>query len=360
MPTFSNTIINWYQDNKRSLPWRDTKNPYFIWVSEVILQQTRVAQGYNYYLNFIDAFPTIQALALAHQDNVLKLWQGLGYYSRARNMHAAAKQVVNDFGGIFPSTYHDIIKLKGVGEYTAAAIASFANNLPHAVVDGNVFRVLARYYGLEIPINTAKAKKLFTELANEILDKKNAAIHNQAIMEFGALQCIPVAPNCELCPLLDTCIAYKNNLVSLLPIKEKKLKIKQRYFNYFIIINKGTTYIEQRPEGDIWQGLYQFPIIETDTEKSTEELLIDERFIKILPDNNFIVQSVSNPIKHVLTHRHIFCKFFKIEINELPNKSILKNFINIEIDELKSYAIPRLIDRYLQNQVTKTQTTLIL
>jgi A/G-specific adenine glycosylase len=360
MANFSSIIITWYNKNKRDLPWRNTNDAYKIWLSEVILQQTRVAQGMSYYLKFIENYPTIQHLANAPQDDVLKLWQGLGYYSRARNLHTAAKQVVDEFGGEFPNQYHDILKLKGVGEYTAAAIASFASNHPHAVVDGNVYRVLARYYGVEIAINTNKAKKYFTELANEILDKKNAGLHNQAIMEFGALQCVPVSPNCSICPLINSCEAYNKNMVAQLPTKEKKLKVKQRFFNYFIIKYNNTTFIEQRPEGDIWQGLYQFPLLETDTESSVEEILNHDFFKQLIQTNNFTVTHVSNPVKHILTHRHIFCKFFEIEMDSVSKKSTLNSYLNIEIEVLKKYAIPRLIDRYLQQQNTKVQTKLML
>jgi len=360
MATFSSTIINWYNKNKRNLPWRDTTDPYKIWLSEIILQQTRVAQGLSYYLKFVEHYPTIQHLASAPQDDVLKLWQGLGYYSRARNLHFAAKQVVSNFNGIFPINYNDIIKLKGVGEYTAAAISSFASNHPQAVVDGNVYRVLARYYGIELAINGNPAKKYFNQLANEILDKKNAGIHNQAIIEFGALQCVPVSPNCGICPFNNSCEAFIKNKVTQLPFKEKKLKIKQRFFNYFIIKHNNQTFIQKRSEGDIWQGLYQFPLIETDSEKSVEEILKNENLILFFPSNNFTVTYVSNPIKHVLTHQHIFCKFFEIEIKNVTNKSALKSYLNIDIDRLKNYAIPRLIDRYLQQQNSKVQTKLML
>lgn len=338
---FSEIIIDWYNKNKRNLPWRNTSDPYKIWLSEIILQQTRVEQGKPYYFTFIENFPTVKDLAKAHQDDVLKLWQGLGYYSRARNLHFAAQQVVNEFDGVFPDNYKDLLKLKGVGDYTAAAIASFAFDEAKAVVDGNVYRVLSRVFGIASPIDSSKGKKEFQNIADELIDRNQPAAFNQAIMEFGALQCVPASPDCENCPLKIECEAYKKNIISQLPFKEKKIKQKHRYFNYFIITDKNDNIaIQQRGKGDIWENLFELPLIETSSE-------LNENFkeIKKLLAETFKSNSKTSFLfnqKHILTHRIINAKFFKIEVEKLDNPSL--KWKVIPLTEAKKFAFPRLID----------------
>ncbi len=346
MNNFSETIISWYQINKRDLPWRDTTNPYYIWLSEIILQQTRVDQGLPYYIKFVAAFPTIQDLARASQDEVLRLWQGLGYYSRGRNLHFTANQVVTDFDGFFPNNYDDLLKLKGVGNYTAAAIASFCWNQKKAVVDGNVYRVLARYFGVESDISLTSSQKDFQNLANELLNSKKPGLHNQAIMEFGALQCVPKQPNCVSCPLQSTCIAFSNKMVETLPIKTKKVKIKSRYFNYIVVKWRQQTFIKRRLAGDIWEGLYEFPLIETDIEIDEKSILDSKEFNSILSNSNYEITSVSSQVKHQLTHQTIFCKFFNVEMEKMTN---IKGFESVSWSDLENYPKPTLIQRFYLN-----------
>ena len=260
---FSNKLIAWYKQNKRDLPWRKTTDPYQIWLSEIILQQTRVDQGLNYYHKFIKKYPNIHSLAQASEKDVLNLWQGLGYYSRARNLHFTAKYISNELNGQFPSKHKEILKLKGVGEYTAAAISSFSYKEVYPVIDGNVYRVLSRIFGVENPIDSTEGKKVFKKLAAELINTKNPDTYNQAIMEFGALQCTPKKPKCEDCPFLLECFAYKNELIAELPKKENKIKQRNRYFNYLVIINDDAFYLNERKEKDIWQGLFDFPVFET-------------------------------------------------------------------------------------------------
>ena len=275
--TFSARIISWYKQNKRDLPWRGIKAPYKIWLSEIFLQQTRVEQGTPYYLRFIEQFPTIHNLAEAQEEEVLKLWQGLGYYSRARNLHFAAKQVMLDYDGKFPNKYEDILSLKGIGEYTAAAIASFAYGLPHAVIDGNVYRLLARYFGIHITTNSTEGKKIFAALANELLDKQNANDYNQGIMEFGSQQCKPFNPDCNTCPLHESCVAFLEKSVSVLPMKLKKIKQKKLYFDYFFIEYDGYTYVKKRRNKGIWQNLYDFPLIEKEKKSNKKEIISEAK-----------------------------------------------------------------------------------
>ena len=260
---FGSIIIRWYNKNKRDLPWRETRNPYLIWLSEIILQQTRVEQGLSYYLRFAEKYPTVKSLAASKEDDVLKLWQGLGYYSRARNLHQTAKRIVDEFSGKFPTDYSSILSLKGIGDYTAAAIASFAYDQKYPVVDGNVFRLLSRHFEMKTPIDTSAGKKEFTEMADGLMMNYPPAIFNQAIMEFGAKVCRPANPDCLKCPLNATCFSFKNKTVHLFPIKKNKTKTKKRYFNYIVIGDKNKFFIKKRIEKDIWQGLYDFPLIET-------------------------------------------------------------------------------------------------
>jgi A/G-specific adenine glycosylase len=306
----SQKIISWFEIHKRDLPWRHTTNAYLIWLSEIILQQTRVAQGQPYYLQFADNYPTIFDLANAPEQEVMRLWQGLGYYSRARNLHQTAQFIVENLNGKFPETYNSLLTLKGIGPYTAAAIASFAYNEPVAVVDGNVFRVLSRIFGIETDIGSNEGKKQFTELANILLDKQNAATFNQAMMEFGAIQCQPVAPDCLLCPFQDECVARLTGQISKLPVKLKKLKIKERFFDYLVFRYNGTIAMRQRTEKDIWQQLFDFELIEN-----------PDKLIDSIDDLNLevglktaIIRKPTEKFTHILTHQRIKAQFWEIEL----------------------------------------------
>lgn len=330
--TFSNRLIQWYLENKRDLPWRNTADPYQIWLSEIILQQTRVAQGLPYFNRFTEAFPTVFALAEASEEHVLKLWQGLGYYSRARNLHITAQVVVFDYNGVFPTTYRELIKLKGIGSYTAAAIASFSANEPVAVLDGNVFRVLARYFGVETDIASAPAKKEFTELANEVLDKKNPALFNQAIMEFGALQCVPKNPDCSACVLSQSCVALQKKKVAQLPVKLKKTKVTERYFNYLVFEDEnGDSLIQQRTAKGIWYNLYEFPLIESEKELDEEAILSKISTVFFLTNNLISIKPFDEKsILHVLSHQRLKIRFWGLKvagrIEEGISKTALKKF----------------------------------
>jgi len=306
MDFFSSKIIKWYSQHKRELPWRNTKDPYKIWLSEIILQQTQVKQGLPYYQKFIKTFPNVSALANANEEQVLKLWQGLGYYSRARNLHFTAKQIHQ--AGFFPKEYKEIITLKGVGEYTAAAIASFAFKLPYAVLDGNVFRLLSRFYGLDTPIDTYKGKREFSEIAQALLVKEEPDTHNQAIMEFGSQMCKPKQPDCNSCPLRDECVAFANKTIHLLPFKIGKVKVKTVFFEYFFFEMKGYTLVNKRADDGIWQNMYEFPLITNEELKSTEEILNYNQFISWVKDVDFSIESISE-FKHILSHRKINARF---------------------------------------------------
>ncbi|PWG05673.1 A/G-specific adenine glycosylase [Polaribacter aquimarinus] len=344
---FSNTLINWYLQNKRELPWRKTKNPYFIWLSEIMLQQTRVAQGLSYYLKFTEAFPTVFDLAKADESTVLKMWQGLGYYSRARNLHFTAKHIANDLNGEFPSTYKNIIKLKGIGDYTASAIASFAFNKPNAVVDGNVYRVLSRYFGIETAINSSTGIKEFKTLAQSLIDKKQPANYNQAIMEFGAIQCKPQKPLCIFCPLSDSCVALQKNVVEKLPIKEKKLKVRNRYFNFLVIkTDDNKTILLKRKGKGIWQGLYQFPLIESKKNINKNELITTEEFNNLFPHEITISLFNKKEIVHKLSHQHLHTQFWIVETKKLPQAEINWN-------KVEKYPVPILIANFLETYQAK-------
>lgn len=336
---FSKTLITWYLENKRDLPWRNTTNPYTIWLSEIMLQQTRVAQGLPYFLSFSEAFPTIFDLANAEEEYVLKLWQGLGYYSRARNLHQTAKYIAAELNGSFPDNYKNLLKLKGVGEYTAAAIASFSYNEVVPVVDGNVYRVLSRYFGIETDITSSFAKKEFTALASGLIDKEQPALFNQAIMEFGALQCTPKNPNCHKCPMNNSCFALAKNKIDVFPIKSKKTKIKDRYLHYLLYIDANNcTLAQKRTDKGIWYNLYELPVIETSKKESDEKI-----YDLIMKQNNnisLITNLKSENITHKLTHQHLHITFWKIELNsklkkgisysellQLPVPIVLHNFI---------------------------------
>lgn len=343
---FANEIINWYRQNKRELPWRNTRNAYHIWLSEIILQQTRVAQGMSYYKSFVSTYPTVKELALAKEDEVLKLWQGLGYYSRARNLHFTAKEIVKKHNAKFPQHYDEIRSLKGIGDYTAAAIASFAFDKAHAVVDGNVYRVLARMFAIHTPIDSVKGKKEFAALADELLLRKKPAEYNQAIMEFGAIQCVPKNPACTACCLNSMCMAYAKKEVDLLPIKAKKTKQRQRYFDYFIIEQGAYTYIKQRGAGDIWQGLYEFPLIESSNQISEKNLMQSAEWKAMFGKEKLHIKSISAFHKHILSHQILQARFWEMDGNTAKLK-LDNTFIKIKKTDLANFAWPRLIDRYL-------------
>lgn len=308
---FAKALLEWYENHKRDLPWRGIRDPYIIWLSEIILQQTRISQGLPYFLRFQQEFPTVSSFAKADLSHILRLWQGLGYYSRARNMHHAALQVMEEYDGVFPKDYNDLIKLKGVGEYTAAAISSFSQDEAHAVLDGNVFRVLARYFEIDTPINSSAGKKEFLKLAYEMLDTKQPGKYNQAIMDFGSMQCRPHNPDCENCVLRLNCRAFQNQTVHQLPVKLKKKASKSRYLHYFILQKENKTLMSQRDTKDVWAKLYEFPHIETEKRMSLQNLLESDEF-KNMFDKPIIYQ-IGKEHKHILSHQTIFAKFFKVE-----------------------------------------------
>lgn len=345
----SATLIEWYDRHHRSLPWRETRDPYRIWISEVILQQTRVAQGIDYYRRFIDRFPDPGSLAAAPEDEVLRLWQGLGYYSRARNLHAAARQIVQDHGGIFPRTYEAVRALRGVGDYTAAAICSIAFGLPYATVDGNVYRVLSRLFDLALPIDETRGKQAFAELAATMLDPLRPGLHNQALMEFGALHCVPLSPDCPGCPLSDRCLARVAGTIGERPVKRTKQAPTPRYFNYLHILWNGHTLLSRRGEGDIWHGLYELPLIETDTEVSWNEVVQTSRFREWFPtQEDFRLLGMTQMPPHQLSHRTIHARIWRLALHtaELPDP--LRRFVLTEDEGPGDRAVPRLIDRYFE------------
>ena len=306
---FSKKIISWYSENKRSLPWRDTRDPYKIWLSEIILQQTRVAQGLPYYLRFVETFPSVNHLAVASEQSILRLWQGLGYYSRARNLHKCAQVIVTDYNSQFPSTFQQLQTLPGIGQYTAAAIASFSFQEPVAVVDGNVFRVLSRVFGWDNDIASPEGKKFFFEKANELIAKDAPDLFNQAIMEFGATHCTPKNPKCDDCIFSRNCVAHLNNLQNTLPVKSKKTKITHRYFYYLILHNKNKIALRERSEKDIWKGLYDFPLIEEKKKRKPEHVLKSSNW------KNFSLAEIHGPVKHILSHQHLFTFFLVLKPN---------------------------------------------
>lgn len=338
---FSKILIHWYLQNKRNLPWRSTVNPYYIWLSEIILQQTRVDQGMMFYFKFVENFPDLKDLAFAKEEKVLKLWQGLGYYSRARNLHYSAKYIEAELNGVFPSTYDEIIKLKGVGDYTASAIASICFNEPTAVVDGNVYRVLSRYFGINTPINSSKGKKEFKQLAQHLLNNKKSSEHNQAIMEFGARLCKPQKPVCDTCPLNTSCVALSKNLVKELPVKEKKIKIKNRYFNYIVIqATNNMTKLVKRKKG-IWLNLYEFPLVETKIDIDEKQLIEHNIFNELFKKRPVTIKLFNKKeIVHKLSHQHIYTKFWVVTATSSTNFSI-------SWDSIKDYPVPALIDKFI-------------
>lgn len=341
---FRNLLIDWYLKNKRDLPWRRLNDPYAIWLSEIILQQTRVAQGWSYYEKFLTQFPTVFDLASASEQEVIKCWQGLGYYSRARNLHKAAKIVVNDLQGIFPNTYADLLQLPGVGDYTASAIASICFGEKTPVVDGNVYRFLARYFGIHTPINASAGVKEFKQLAFELIDPNDPATFNQAIMEFGALQCKPQNPICQVCPFQPTCVAFQQTIVSKLPVKINKSKIKNRYFNYLVFLgNQSDTLLVQRTGKGIWQNLYEFPLLETKSLIDREAVLNHADFPKaVIASKSKIRLYNDTPIIHKLSHQHLITQFWIVSPVTLPK-------ISIPVSDLKKYPVSTLIHRFLND-----------
>ncbi len=342
---FYNILIKWYLQNKRDLPWRKTVDPYQIWLSEIMLQQTRVAQGMPYFFSFTKEFPTVKDLADAPEEKILKLWQGLGYYSRARNLHKTAQYISNDLNGVFPDSYKELLKLKGVGEYTAAAIASFSYNESVPVVDGNVFRVLSRYFDIESDIALPATKKEFAALAQELMPKDNPAIFNQAIMEFGALQCVPKSPNCSVCVFNESCAALQKGKVSKLPVKSKKVKVTNRYFNYLILEDVlGNTLIQKRTAKGIWHNLYEFPLLETEaisdfdlvSKKVKNEIFSDYTIISIEDCNE-------STVIHKLSHQHLHIQFWKIRVQDKIENGI-------DSQKLKTFPFPIVIYNFIEKQ----------
>jgi A/G-specific adenine glycosylase len=341
---FSKILNHWYSNNKRELPWRQTKNSYYIWLSEIILQQTQIKQGLPYYQSFVEEFPTIFHLAKANESQVLKLWQGLGYYSRARNLHTTAKYIVEELNGEFPDNYKDLLKLKGVGDYTASAIASICFNEATAVVDGNVYRVLSRYFGIETPINSTKGTKEFKQLAQDLIDENNPADYNQAIMEFGAVQCKPQNPDCAICPFNNSCIAFNENRIHQLPVKIKANKASKKYFNFLVIISKDQkTILEKRNDKGIWQNLYQFPLIETSNELGFNEFQTVLKEIEFIKNKDFELSLYNEDmIIHKLSHQHLYTKFWIVNIENLMEDGIPFN-------ETHKYPVPILIGNFIEN-----------
>jgi len=332
----------WYNHNKRELPWRETSNAYHIWVSEIILQQTQIVTGLNYYQRIINRFPNVMEMALAPEDELLKLWQGMGYYTRARNMHATARMIAEKFNGQFPDNYQDIASLKGIGSYTAAAIASIAFNLPHAVVDGNVYRVLSRLFAIDTPIDSTEGKKEFQQIATELLDNQHPALHNQAVMELGALVCKPANPDCQNCPIKDQCIANQQNNTDNYPVKSKKIVPTKRYLTFVLIQNQHHLYISKRVGKDIWHGLYQLPMIEHNTQPSDNEIIQQTTSHLELTPQQVEIKNISHQ-KHQLTHQTLHINFVQMkgELNQ-------SDYIKINISDLHQYAFPKPIERYFK------------
>lgn len=337
MTDFALKLLDWYRINKRDLPWRETNDPYKIWLSEIIMQQTQVIQGESYYLKFVTNYPTVKGLAMASEEDVLKLWQGLGYYSRARNLHTTAKYVASELNGVFPSVYNEILKLKGVGPYTAAAIASFCFELPHAVVDGNVYRFIARLKGINTPIDSTQGKKEFALLADELLNRQNPGEHNQAMMEFGALACKAANPLCETCPFFNDCAAIAQDMVEQLPVKQKKVKQRKRYFHYFFIEEEGSFMVEKRLKKDIWQNLYQLPLIESKTEKL-------ELNLKKMAQPLEVCQR-----KHILSHQVIYATFYIAQSAILDGLS--GDYVKVDGKAILKFPFPQLIANFLNERI---------
>ncbi len=351
-PTFADQIIHWYRTNKRDLPWRDTTNPYKIWLSEIILQQTRVKQGLPYYQRFIAAYPDIYALAKASEEEVLRLWQGLGYYSRARNLHACARQLIDLHNGNFPENYQGLIRLKGVGSYTAAAIASFAYNETVPVVDGNVYRVLSRVFGVKKDILSSDGQKAFKKLAEELVPEGRAGEYNQAIMEFGALQCTPQSPNCLLCPLSRMCYAFQHNAHKNLPVKIKKVKVRKRFFSYIVLRAGGNLYMKVRDKKDIWKGLYDFHLLETSKDLRDPAQLDDALLAQAIEAGATV--EMSNLYKHQLTHQQLWVRFLLVDVSKGNLRDSLLSSQRLKaysLEEVRKLPKPILVNNYLSEVI---------
>jgi A/G-specific adenine glycosylase len=343
---FSRMLLEWYAQNHRDLPWRRTKDPYRIWLSEIILQQTRVAQGLPYYEKFVESYPELRALAFADERDILRLWQGLGYYSRGRNMLKTARFIQEDLNGKFPESYNELIKLGGIGSYTAAAIASFAFGEPVVAVDGNVFRFLSRYFGIKIDVSGSTAKKEFKEFAEKLQPSERAGDFNQALIEFGALQCKPAQPNCAVCDLKTGCYAYANNAQTELPLKSKKTKVRTRYLNYVVFENDGKLAMKERLSGDVWQGLHDFYLIESVTEVSDPEVIM-ESVQAIVGESRMKLLPAVGPFLHILSHQRLVARFWRVVLTDpILNEESLQFFNKEEIDALPK---PVLIANYLND-----------
>ena len=342
---FTTTLLNWHtKDNTREMPWKGEKDPYKIWLSEIILQQTRVEQGLAYYNRFIETYPTVFDLAKAKEQTVFKLWEGLGYYNRCRNLLATAKVIVTNYKGIFPNDYATLLTLKGVGPYTAAAIASFAFNAPHAVLDGNVYRVIARYEGIDVPTDSTAGKKIFEERAATLLDKKRAGLYNQAIMDFGATVCKPMAPNCNACPLQKTCVAHATAQVNQLPIKEKQLVKKERRFYYFLLQVQDEIWVTERKHKDIWQGLYEFYLLDAGKKMLWNETSVAAFLKEQLGVSSIKLLQRSIDIKQQLTHQVITAQFIRVALTKKPSSMTAGKWQ--KISKLKVLPFPKLINQY--------------
>ncbi len=348
---FSEKLLHWHKNINRHMPWVGIKDPYKIWLSEIILQQTRVEQGKPYYLKFIRSYPTVNQLASASIDEVLKLWQGLGYYSRARNLHLTAQQVSLQHKGVFPSRFEELIKLKGIGEYTAAAISSFSSNEPHAVVDGNVIRVLSRVFGIKATPHDAKGKKLFRDTANLLLDPKQAGKYNQAIMDFGALVCMPQKPKCAACVFRTACYAFTHDQVNQLPLKKTKTALRPRYFHYFYIHNNDFILLSRRESKDIWQGLFEFPLIETDTPQSIERVLQSEEAHNLCLNE---LKITLPPLieKQKLSHQEIHFHIYRAKASQKTFKRLSKHYKTVRMIEAKKKSFPKTLAFYINNSLS--------
>lgn len=351
MAEIHSELMQWFENHQRVLPWRTHPTPYYVWLSEVILQQTRVSQGLDYFERFVERWPSLRDLAEASEEEVLKLWQGLGYYSRARNLHKCAKEVVRLYGGELPADYQKLVKLPGIGPYTAAAIASIAFGLPYAVVDGNVYRVLSRLFDLDTPINTDEGVKTFAAFAEELLDREHPGQHNQALMELGALQCVPSNPGCLLCPLQHHCLAFANGTVGIRPVKIPKTKIKTRYLNYLVIKDKGwNIHLRKREGKDIWRNLYDFPCVESECPLSIDEVTGSDEFARFIQDKAFQIDRITPPFTHKLTHQTLVATFIEIKIFDFLPVIQENNILLVPENELGKYPIPKLIENYLKSK----------
>lgn len=355
MADWRTNLLLWYETNKRDLPWRNIKDPYKIWLSEVILQQTRVNQGWEYYLRFIEKYPTVNSLAVAPQHDVLKLWQGLGYYSRARNLHAAAQTIVKNHKGKFPKDYESIRALKGVGDYTAGAISSIAFNLPFPAVDGNVMRVYSRLFGITIPVDSTDGKKKMNEIAAELLPQKNPGTYNQAAMELGALVCLPSGPKCETCPVQQACFAFSNKSIADFPVKAGKTKVRKRYLDYLVITHGDKILIRSRKTKDIWQGLHDFPVVESGKPIPETKFIKNKKWEEVIHLRNPVLKEISEEYVHILSHQKLYARFYRMYSAKKPSR-IPADCMWVKTKDLESFAVPKLIDLYIRKKIIPTRS----